>query len=64
MQPSGSFWRGVIKNRVQAEVRENGGWKMEMKRSNNSRRTSAGMLCEHGDSQENEQRGLREMVNR
>ncbi len=54
-----------MKIREQAEVRENGGWRKEMKRSN-SHRTSADTLCEHGDSHENEQRGLkgRETLNR
>lgn len=63
-EPSGSLWRGVMKIRVKVEVRENGGWRTEMKRSNNSHRTSAGMLCEHSDSQENEQLGLKEKGNR
>ncbi len=46
-----------MKIKEQAEVRENGGWRTEMKRSNNSHRTSADTLCEHGDS--HEQRGLK-----
>ncbi len=47
MQSSGRFWRRVRKIREQEEVRENGGWRTEMKRSNNSHGTSADTLCEH-----------------
>ncbi len=47
MQSSGRFWKRVRKIREQAGVRENGGWRTEMKRSNNSHGTSTDMLCEH-----------------